>query len=249
MNINWSQLLGLVTHPWAPLVGVVPVLCVGYLLLVRPIVGQLGGIELTEVTSDPAPDPHKLAPIYVFASAEQVLPWLGQHAQTTGVLLREVTQWPDQLGLTIRLEADFPSTVALVQRLFHGSNLVIEPTLNLQPSTRLPQLLQVDLQLRVQALACLEICASAPLGLQVVEPLADAFAITLGQSVGVHSELFFGDAPAASLQWVGRLRRSTQVYDLVRDPQGQVLLFGKDARFGQEQIDAAHLLGWVDDAR
>ena len=40
-----------------------------------------------------------------------------------------------------------------------------------------------------------------------------------------------------------------QVYDLVRDPQGQVLLFGKDARFGQEQIDAAHLLGWVDDAR
>ena len=82
------------------------VLCVGYLLLVRPIVGQLGGIELTEVTSDPAPDPHKLAPIYVFASAEQVLPWLGQHAQTTGVLLREVTQWPDQLGLTIRL--DFP---------------------------------------------------------------------------------------------------------------------------------------------
>ena len=53
-------------------------LCVGYLLLVRPIVGQLGGVELTEVTSDPAPDPHKLAPIYVFASAEQVLPWLGQ---------------------------------------------------------------------------------------------------------------------------------------------------------------------------
>ena len=59
---------------------------------------------------------------------------------------------------------------------------------------------------------------------------------------------FFIDTPAASLQWVGRLRWSTHTYELVRAPQGEVVMASKHARFGVERIDAEQLPGWVDDA-
>ncbi|MED5341736.1 MAG: hypothetical protein VYE01_04620 [Pseudomonadota bacterium] len=50
------------------------------------------------------------------------------------------------------------------------------------------------------------------------------------------------------MQWVGRLRWSTHTYELVRAPQGKVLMASKHARFGVERIDAEQLPGWVDDA-
>ena len=91
-------------------------------------------------------------------------------------------------------------------------------------------------------------CSSEPLGFDVAEPLADAFAKTQESALGDASGLFFADTPGASLQWVGRLCWSTHTYELVRAPQGEVLMASKHARFGVERIDAEQLPGWVDDA-
>ena len=246
MNTRGFRLIGLVTHPWTPLVCVVPLLCLGYLLLVQPSAGQLGGVEIPQESPELSLGANKLAPIFAFASAEQVLPWLGEQAQKANVALRQVKQLPDQQGLAIRLLADFPRATALIQQLVRGTNLLIQPPLILQSHSG-PSL-QVDLQIRVQALPCLQQCSSEPLGFDVAEPLADASAETQESAVGDASGLFFADTPGASLQWVGRLRWSTHTYELVRAPQGKVLMASKHARFGVERIDAEQLPGWVDDA-
>ena len=246
MNTRGIQLIGLVTHPWTPLVGVVPLLCLGYLLLVQPSAGQLSGIKISQESPELILGANKLAPIFAFASAEQVLPWLGEQAQKANVALRQVKQLPDQQGLAIRLHGDFPRATTLIQQLVRGTNLLIQPPLILQSHSG-PSL-QVDLQIRVQALPCLQQCSSEPLGFDVAEPVADAFAETQESAVGDASGLFFADTPGASLQWVGRLRWSTHTYELVRAPQGEVLMASKHARFGVERIDAEQLPGWVDDA-
>ena len=248
MNTRGFLLIGLVTHPWTPLVCVVPLLCLGYLLLVQPSAGQLGGVEIPQESPELSLGANKLAPIFAFASAEQVLPWLGEQAQKANVALRQVKQLPDQQGLAIRLLADFPRATALIQQLVRGTNLLIKPPLILQSHRGPPVQVQVDLQLRVQAVPCLQQCSSEPLGFEVDEPWADAFAETQENAVGDASGLFFVDMPGASLQWVGRLRWSTHTYELVRAPQGKVLMASKHARFGVERIDAEQLPGWVDDA-
>ena len=78
--------------------------------------------------------------------------------------------------------------------------------------------------------------------------MGGCLAETQENAVDDASGLFFVDAPGASLQWVGRLRWSTHTYELVRAPQGKVLMASKHARFGVERIDAEQLPGWVDDA-
>ena len=246
MNTRGIRLIGLVTHPWTSLVGVVPLLCLGYLLLVQPSAGQLSGIKISQESPELILGANKLAPIFAFASAEQVLPWLGEQAQKANLALRQMKQLPDQQGLAIRLHGDFPRATTLIQQLVRGTNLLIQPPLILQSHSG-PSL-QVDLQIRVQALPCLQQCSSEPLGFDVAEPLADAFAETQENAVGDASGLFFVDTPGASLQWVGRLRWSTHTYELVRAPQGEVLMASKHARFGVERIDAEQLPGWVDDA-
>ena len=174
MNTRGIRLIGLVTHPWTPLVGVVPLLCLGYLLLVQLSAGQLSGIKISQESPELILGANKLAPIFAFASAEQVLPWLGEQAQKANVALRQVKQLPDQQGQAIRLHGDFPRATTLIQQLVRGTNLLIQPPLILQSHSG-PSL-QVDLQIRVQALPCLQQCSSEPLGFDVAEPLADAFA-------------------------------------------------------------------------
>ena len=49
-------------------------MCLGYLLLVQPSAGQLGGVEIPQESPELSPGANKLAPIFAFASAEQVLP-------------------------------------------------------------------------------------------------------------------------------------------------------------------------------
>ena len=170
MNTRGFRLIGLVTHPWTPLVCVVPLLCLGYLLLVQPSAGQLGGVEIPQGSPELSLGANKLAPIFAFASAEQVLPWLGEQAQKANVALRQVKQLPDQQGLAIRLLADFPRATALIQQLVRGTDLLIKPPLILQSHRGPPVQVQVDLQLRVQALPCLQQCSSEPLGFEVDEP-------------------------------------------------------------------------------
>ena len=126
------RLIGLVTHPWTPLVGVVPLLCLSYLLLVQPSAGQLSGIKISQESTELILGANKLAPIFAFASAEQVLPWLGEQAQKANVALRQVKQLPDQQGLAIRLHGDFPRATTLIQQLVRGTNLLIQPPLILQ---------------------------------------------------------------------------------------------------------------------
>ncbi|MED5347225.1 MAG: hypothetical protein VYE01_04625 [Pseudomonadota bacterium] len=156
MNTRGFRLIGLVTHPWTPLVCVVPLLCLGYLLPVQPSAGQLGGVEIPLESPELSLGANKLAPIFAFASAEQVLPWLGEQAQKANVALRQVKQLPDQQGLAIRLLADFPRATALIQQLVRGTNLLIQPPLILQSHRGPPVQVQVDLQLRVQAMPCLQ---------------------------------------------------------------------------------------------
>ena len=149
-----------------------------------------------------------------------MLPWL-ENRRKANVALRQVKQLPDQQGLAIRLHGDFPRATTLIQQLVRGANLLIQPPLILQSHRGPPVQVQVDLQLRVQAMPCLQQCSSEPLGFEIDEPWADAFAETQENALATPRGLFFVDTPGASLQWVGRLRWSTHTYELVRAPQGR----------------------------
>ena len=244
MNTRGFRLIGLVTHPgrrWLALC----LWCLGYLLLVQPSAGQLGGIKISQESPELILGANKLALFSICLCRTGVaMAWRTGAKSERGVAPGE--QLPDQQGLAIRLHGDFPRATTLIQQLVRGTNLLIQPPLILQSHRGPP--VQVDLQLRVQAMPCLQQCSSAPLGFEIDEPLADAFAETQENAVGDASGLFFVDTPGASLQWVGRLRWSTHTYELVRAPQGKVLMASKHARFGVERIDAEQLPGWVDDA-
>lgn len=183
--------------------------------------------------------------MHVFDSAEAVLPWLGQQALEAEVALQEVTQLQDQAGLAVRLNADFSQTAAFLQRLFYATNLVIEPSLQMEVGASVVSPLEASFQLRIQPVDCLQNCAPAPLTLVAAERFIDGFAQTqtnATQGTGVH---YFKDVTAAELQWVGRLHISAQTYNLVRNKEGQILLIQPRARLGLERVAAVALPGWT----
>jgi hypothetical protein len=134
MNLSGSLVVGLFTHPWAPLVACLPLLSIGYLLLVQSEMNQYDKLIAHALPDFPIAEvsPDEAAPMHVFDSAEAVLPWLGQQALAANVALQEVTQLQDQTGLAVRLKADFSQTAAFLQRLFYATNLVIEPSVQME---------------------------------------------------------------------------------------------------------------------
>ena len=247
MNLPGSFVVGLFTHPWAPLVACLPLLFIGYLLLVQSEVNQYDKLIAHALPNSPTAEvsPNESAPMHVFESAETVLPWLGHQALAAKVTLQEVTQLEDQTGLAVRLKADFSRTAAFLQRLFYATNLVIEPSLQMELGASVDSPLEASFQLRIQPLDCLQNCAPAPLTLVAAERFIDGFAQTQTnaiQGTGVH---YFKNVTAAELQWVGRLHMSAQTYNLVRNKEGEILLILPRARLGLESVVVAALPGWT----
>jgi hypothetical protein len=247
MNLSGSLVVGLFTHPWAPLVVCLPLLSIGYLLLVQSEMNQYDKLIAHALPDFPIAEvsPDEAAPMHVFDSAEAVLPWLGQQALAANVALQEVTQLQDQTGLAVRLKADFSQTAAFLQRLFYATNLVIEPSVQMELGANVVSPLEASFQLRIQPLDCLQNCAPAPLTLVAAERFIDGFAQTqtnATRDTGVH---YFKDVTAAELRWVGRLHMFAQTYNLVRNKEGEILLIQRRARLGLERVVVAALPGWT----
>ena len=200
---------------------------------------QLEGAEVDQRVIESA------SAIYAFDTSEQALPWLGQQAVDTGVVLQEVSYLSEPRTIEIRLAAHFPQAAAFMQRLLHGTNLVIESPLRMQQRVGSTNKVEVRLNVRRLPLQCVPTCARLPPSQHSFEPFLDGFGVTQTQISVARLTRAFVDLPAQQLRWVGRVTMLDQTFDLVQDNAGETLVLSASVQYGRERIGVKELSGWL----
>ncbi len=247
MRTATAFMVGLATHPWAPVVMVATLItaialvrgCDYSALRTLPESWQSEGAEVDQRVTDSA------VTIFAFDTSEQALPWLSRQAFDTGVVLQEVSYLSEPQTIEIRLAAHFPQAAAFMQRLLQGTNLVIEPPLRVRQQTDSTNGVEVRFNVRRLPLHCVPSCARLAPSQYSFEPYLDGFSATQTQVSPARLTRAFVDLPAQQLRWVGRVTMLDQTFDLVQGNAGETLVLSASAQYGRERIGARALSGWL----
>lgn len=248
MNVNKAFVQGLVTHPLAPLFVCPLILGALYTWLVKPLVSEhrllTEQVKIDAATSE-SPQSSEAEEIYVFDMLSDTIPWLMENAGLAGVSVAAITQTPEQEVLLLELHGGFPKAAAFIERVLHGTNLMVQSPLLIAPAAVKTEDLRVSLQLTLVPLVCLKRCKEQPPIVQDMRPFNDGFGTTKQlETVAVGHVL--QNVSVQQMFWVGRLALMADNYELVQMQHDDVVLVPSGNRFGVEKVTVEDLPGWGD---
>ena len=246
MNISKVLIQGLLTHPWAPL-ALCPLILFGcYAALLPPLIQERTELErqLKRHHSQPqwAQAP-AAAELYIFNLFSDVVPWLAERAEQSGVSIAAVSQVAEQESLLLEVLGGFPQLAAFVERVLVGTNLLVRSPLVIEPADSGTAGLRMPLYLQLMPISCTKQCQRSWPEAQNTLPFLDGFApshrleFPIDRHVTRHISV-------QQLLWVGRLAAFAKTYELVQTDRGDIVLAEPNSRFGIERRTIDGLPGW-----
>jgi hypothetical protein len=216
--------------------------------LLQPLVSEhrllTEQVKIDAATSESLQSP-EAEEIYIFDMLSDVIPWLMENAELAGVSVAAITQTPAPEGLLLDLRGGFPQAAAFIERVLHGTNLMVQSPLLIAPVALKAVDLQLFLQLTLVPLVCLKRCKEQPPIEQDIRAFNDGF-VTKKQLETVAAGHVLQNVSVEQMKWVGHLALMTDNYELVQMQHDDVVLVASRNRFGVEKVTVEGLPGWGD---
>ena len=248
MDINKALVQGLCTHPLAPLAVCPLVLGVLFAWLLQPLLSEhrlLTESLKTAAARNASQQPAEAEGMYIFELLSDVIPWLMENAEVAGIRVGAITQAPEQDVLLLDLRGSFSHAAAFIERVLHGTNLMVQPPLRMTPAAGKASDLRVSLRLSPVPGVCLKRCKQRPPVARDIRPFNDGFAAK-EQLAALAVGHVLPNVSVQQMSWVGHLTVMTESYELVQVQPHDVVLVPSGNRFGVEKVTVEGLPGWGD---